>query len=125
MRIASRNIPEEKRLVISLQYIYGIGSYRSSVICKQVEIDESVRVKDLTVDQQESLRAVVGELGFVLESDLKRSVMQDIRRLQEIGTYRGFRHRRKLPVRGQRTKTNSRTRRGAKMTIANKKKVTK
>ncbi len=125
MRIAGTNIPSEKRLIIALTYIYGIGDLRSLEICEKSKIDKSVRVKDLSTDQEEVLRKILADSGFVLESDLKREVSQNIKRLQDIGSYRGFRHRRKLPVRGQRTKTNSRTKRGKKGTVANKKKVTK
>jgi small subunit ribosomal protein S13 len=125
MRIAGATIPSEKRLVIALTYIYGVGSVRSVEICKSAKLDESLRVKELTTDQEEVLRKVLVDLGYVLESDLKREISQNIKRLQDIGSYRGFRHRRRLPVRGQRTKTNSRTKRGKKGTVANKKKVTK
>ncbi len=125
MRIAGTNIPSEKRLIIALTYIYGVGPLRAHDICKEAKIDESIRVKDLTTEQEEILRKVLADFGFVLESDLKREISQNIKRLQDIGSYRGFRHRRRLPVRGQRTKTNSRTKRGKKGTVANKKKVTK
>ncbi len=123
MRIAGVNIPSEKRVIIALRYIYGIGPERAQAVCKNAKVKESVRVKDLTPDQEEALRAAVGD--YVLEADLRREVSQGIRRLQEIGSYRGYRHRKRLPVRGQKTKTNSRTKRGKKMIIANKKKVTK
>lgn len=125
MRIAGTSIPSEKRLVISLQYIAGIGPHRAKLLCEKAKIDESVRVKDLSTAQEEKLRKALEEFNFVLESDLKREISQNIKRLQDIGSYRGFRHRRKLPVRGQRTKTNSRTKRGKKVAIAGKKKVTK
>lgn len=125
MRIAGVNIPAEKRLVIALTYIYGVGPARSVDICEKIKIAESVRVKDLTTDQEESLRKILADFGYVLESDLKREVSQNVKRLQDIGSYRGYRHRRKLPVRGQQTKTNSRTKRGKRGTVANKKKVTK
>ncbi len=125
MRIAGTNIPSEKRLIIALTYIYGIGPLRAEMLCKESKLDQSIRVKDLTTDQEESLRKVLADFDFVLESDLKRETSQNIKRLQDIGSYRGFRHRRRLPVRGQRTKTNSRTKRGKKGTVANKKKVTK
>jgi len=125
MRIAGTSIPTEKRLIISLRYIFGVGPHRAKIICNKAKVDESIRVKDLTTDQEEKIRSVFMELGYIVESDLSREVSQNIRRLQEIGSYRGFRHRRKLPVRGQRTKTNSRTKRGKKGTVANKKKVTK
>ena len=125
MRIAGTNIPSEKKLLTSLQYIYGIGPKRSAEICASAKVDPGLRVKDLTTEQEETLRKTVTEGEFLLESDLRRDISQNVKRLQDIGSYRGYRHRRKLPCRGQRTKTNSRTRRGKKMTIANKKKVTK
>lgn len=125
MRIAGTSIPSEKRLVISLQYVAGIGPHRAKLLCEKTKIDESIRVKDLSTVQEEKLRKALEDFGFVLESDLKREISQNIKRLQDIGSYRGFRHRRKLPVRGQRTKTNSRTKRGKKVAIAGKKKVTK
>ncbi len=123
MRVSGITIPSDKRLVVSLQYIYGVGSARAKVVCKKAKMDESVRIKDLTPEQEEVLRAVLTK--YVLESDLRRKVSQSVRQLQEIGSYRGYRHRRKLPVRGQHTKTNARTKRGKKTVIANKKKVTK
>lgn len=122
MRIADANIPEDKRLVVALTYIKGVGPKRSTELCGLSKIDESVRVKDLTPEQQEVLRKVVLEQGWLLESELRRAVSQDVKRLQDIGSYRGYRHRRRLPVRGQRTKTNSRTKRGKRGTVANKKK---
>lgn len=125
MRIAGTSIPSEKRLIIALTYIYGVGPKRSKEICDKAKLEPSIRVKDLNTDQEEVLRKAVADQGYVLESDLKRSISQDVKRLQDVGSYRGFRHRRKLPVRGQRTKTNSRTKRGKKGTVANKKKVTK
>lgn len=125
MRIAGTVIPSEKRLVISLQYIKGVGPARSLIICQTAKIDVSVRVKDLSTDQQEVLQKTLAGLGYILESDLRRGVSQDIKRLQDIGSYRGFRHRRKLPVRGQQTKNNARTRKGKSVAIAGKKKVTK
>lgn len=123
MRIAGVNVPSEKRVVIALQYIYGVGPVRAKKLCKETEISEDVRVKTLTPDQEEALRSAVATL--VVEADLRRELSRNIKHLQDTGTYRGFRHRKRLPVRGQKTKTNSRTRRGKKVTIANKKKVTK
>ena len=123
MRIAGVNIPTEKRIIISLQYVYGVGPKRAELICQKAKVKHDVRTKDLTPEQEEALRAA--STDFVVESDLRREVAKNIRRLQEIGSYRGYRHRRRLPVRGQSTKTNARTRRGKKATIANKKKVTK
>jgi len=125
MRIAGAVIPSDKRLIISLQYIYGVGPKRASDICAKAKIKEGVRVKDLTTDQEELLRKIVSDADFLIEADLRREVSQNIKRLQEVGSYRGFRHRRKLPVRGQRTKTNSRTKRGKRVAIAGKKKVAK
>jgi len=125
MRIAGVQIPTEKRLIISLTYIAGVGPKRSAAVCAKAKIDSSVRVKDLTVEQEEKLRQVLQDMGYTLESDLRREIQLNVKRLQDIGSYRGFRHRRKLPVRGQRTKTNSRTKRGKKVAIAGKKKVTK
>jgi len=126
MRIAGVTIPSEKRLVISLQYIYGVGATRAKEICAAVKLSEDIRVKDLTPEQEEKLRKTLSSLGFLLEADLRREQSQNIKRLQDIGSYRGFRHRRRLPLRGQRTKTNARTRKGKKgMAIAGKKKVAK
>ncbi|HEY5713795.1 MAG TPA: 30S ribosomal protein S13 [Candidatus Gracilibacteria bacterium] len=125
MRIAGTVIPTEKRLIIALQYIYGIGPKRSQEVCEKTKLDQSIRVKDLTPDQEELLRKTLTEGGWLLESDLKRDISSNIKRLKDIGSYRGFRHARSLPVRGQRTKTNARTRKGRKKTVANKKKVTK
>jgi len=125
MRIAGTSIPSEKRLIISLRYIQGVGPHRAKMLCEKAKIDGNIRVKDLKTDQEEKLRKTLEDFGFVLESDLKREISQNIKRLQDIGSYRGFRHRRKLPVRGQRTKTNSRTKRGKKVAIAGKKKVLK
>ena len=123
MRIEGVNIPAEKRLVISLTYIFGVGPMRSKLICKKAKIDESVRVKDLSPDQEQQLREVLSSFGFLLEADLRRDVNQNIKRLQDIGSYRGFRHRKRLPVRGQKTKTNARTRKGRKGAAVTKKKV--
>lgn len=125
MRIAGTVIPDEKRVIIALTYIYGIGPVRAEAICKKAKLKEAARVKDLTTDQEESLRKIVSEADYLMESDLKREISQNVKRLQDIGSYRGFRHRRKLPCRGQNTKTNSRTKRGKKVAIAGKKKVTK
>lgn len=126
MRIAGVSIPPEKRLIIALRYITGVGPKRSKMICAKAKINESIRVKDLTTEQEQKLREVLAAFEWVLEADLRRQVSQDVKRLQDIGSYRGFRHRRRLPVRGQRTKTNARTRKGKiKMAVAGKKKVTK
>ena len=122
-RIVGVDIPNEKRVVISLTYIYGIGLTTSKNILAACNISEDVRVKDLTEDQLNLIRGEVAKLK--VEGDLRRDVSLNIKRLQEIGCYRGLRHRRGLPVRGQRTKTNARTRKGPAKTIANKKQAVK
>ncbi|WP_442574727.1 30S ribosomal protein S13 [Microbacterium sp. F51-2R] len=121
-RLAGVDIPRDKRVVIALTYIYGIGRTRSNEILTATEIDENVRVKDLTDDQLVALRDYI-EGTYKVEGDLRREVAADIRRKVEIGSYEGLRHRRGLPVRGQRTKTNARTRKGPKRTVAGKKKA--
>ncbi|WP_426188492.1 30S ribosomal protein S13 [Microbacterium sp. TWP3-1-2b2] len=121
-RLAGVDIPRDKRVVIALTYIYGIGRTRSVEILKATEIDESVRVKDLSDEQLITLRDYI-EGNYKVEGDLRREVTADIRRKVEIGSYEGIRHRRGLPVRGQRTKTNARTRKGPKRTVAGKKKA--
>ena len=123
-RIAGVDIPREKRVVIPLTYIFGIGRTRSSEILKATKISEDIRVKDLTDDQLVALRDVI-EKDYKVEGDLRREVAADIRRKVEIGSYEGIRHRKGLPVRGQRTKTNARTRKGPKRTVAGKKKATR
>ena len=120
-RIAGIDLPREKRIEIGLTYIYGIGATRAKEILAKTGIDPDIRVKDLTDDQEAQLREVI-EKQYLIEGDLRRSVAMNIKRLSEIGCYRGLRHRRGLPVHGQRTKTNARTRKGPKKTIANKKK---
>jgi small subunit ribosomal protein S13 len=126
MRIAGVSIPAEKRLIISLRYIYGVGPTRAKEICERAKLSEDLRVKDLTPEQEELLRQTLSDFGFVLEADLRREKSMNVKRLQDIGSYRGFRHRRRLPVRGQKTKTNARTRKGKKgLAIAGKKKVAK
>ncbi|WP_312678597.1 30S ribosomal protein S13 [Microbacterium sp.] len=121
-RLAGVDIPRDKRVVIALTYIYGIGRTRSVEILKATEVDESIRVKDLSDDQLVALRDYI-EGNYKVEGDLRREVAADIRRKVEIGSYEGLRHRRGLPVRGQRTKTNARTRKGPKRTVAGKKKA--
>ncbi len=121
-RISGVDIPREKRVVISLTYIYGIGSTRSREILKATKISEDIRVKDLTDDQLIALRDNIDQ-NLKVEGDLRREVAADIRRKVEIGSYEGIRHRKGLPVRGQRTKTNARTRKGPKRTVAGKKKA--
>ncbi|GAA4358725.1 30S ribosomal protein S13 [Microbacterium rhizosphaerae] len=121
-RLAGVDIPRDKRVVIALTYIYGIGRTRSNEILTATEIDENIRVKDLSDDQLIALRDYI-EGNYKVEGDLRREVAADIRRKVEIGSYEGLRHRRGLPVRGQRTKTNARTRKGPKRTVAGKKKA--
>jgi small subunit ribosomal protein S13 len=123
-RIAGIDLPRDKRIVVGLTYVYGIGKSSSIKILAKAGVDVSVKVKDLTDDQENSIRKVLEE-GYILEGDLRSEVNLNIKRLMDIGCYRGLRHRRGLPVRGQRTKTNARTRKGGKKTVANKKKVTK
>ena len=120
-RIAGIDLPREKRIEIGLTYIYGIGRTSAQKILEMTGINPDIRVKDLTEDQEAALRDVIDK-HFTIEGDLRREVALNIKRLTEIGCYRGVRHRRGLPVRGQRTKTNARTRKGPKKTIANKKK---
>jgi small subunit ribosomal protein S13 len=121
-RLAGVDIPRDKRVVIALTYIYGVGRTRSNEILAATGIDENIRVKDLTDDQLIALRDHI-EVSYKVEGDLRREVAADIRRKVEIGSYEGIRHRRGLPVRGQRTKTNARTRKGPKRTVAGKKKA--
>ena len=120
-RIAGIDLPREKRIEIGLTYIYGIGRTSAQKILEMTGINPDIRVKDLTEDQEAALRDVIDK-HFTIEGDLRREGALNIKRLTEIGCYRGVRHRRGLPVRGQRTKTNARTRKGPKKTIANKKK---
>ena len=120
-RIAGIDLPREKRIEIGLTYIYGIGRTSAQKILEMTGINPDIRVKDLTEDQEAALRDVIDK-HFTIEGDLRREVALNIKRLTEIGCYRGVRHRRGLPVRGQRTKTNARARKGPKKTIANKKK---
>ncbi|MBG6085408.1 30S ribosomal protein S13 [Zhihengliuella flava] len=120
-RLAGVDIPREKRVIIALTYIYGVGSTRAAQTLDATGIDPSIRVKDLDDDQLLKLREYI-EGNFTVEGDLRREVAADIRRKVEIGSYEGIRHRKGLPVRGQRTKTNARTRKGPKRTVAGKKK---
>jgi small subunit ribosomal protein S13 len=122
-RIAGVDIPNEKRVVISLMYIYGVGKSLAQDILLAAKVNENKRVKDLTEDELTAIRNQVAK--FKVEGDLRREVAMNIKRLQEIGSYRGTRHRKSLPVRGQRTKTNARTRKGPRKTIANKKVASK
>ncbi|MDD5948812.1 MAG: 30S ribosomal protein S13 [Lachnospiraceae bacterium] len=120
-RIAGVDLPREKRIEIGLTYIYGIGRTSSNRILKEANVDPDTRVRDLTDDEVKRIAEVINETQMV-EGDLRREVALNIKRLQEIGCYRGIRHRKGLPVRGQKTKTNARTRKGPKRTVANKKK---
>lgn len=121
-RIAGVNIPTAKRVVIALTYIYGIGHTRAKEICKKTGLNESKRVHDLTEDELIKIREII-EADFQVEGDLRREVQMNIKRKMDLGTYQGLRHRRKLPVRGQRTHTNARTRKGKSVPVAGKKKV--
>ena len=123
-RIAGVDIPREKRLEISLTYIFGIGRTTSQKICDELGLDRSTRVRDLTDEEVNRIRGYVDQ-NLEVEGDLRREVQQDIRRKMEIGCWQGLRHRKGLPVRGQRTQTNARTRKGPKKTVAGKKKVRK
>jgi small subunit ribosomal protein S13 len=123
-RIAGVDIPREKRLEISLTYIYGIGRTRSAEICRALDINPDTRVRDLTDDEVVRIRNHI-ETAFKVEGDLRREVQQDIKRKMEIGSWQGLRHRKGLPARGQRTQTNARTRKGPRKTVAGKKKVRK
>ena len=120
-RISGIDLPREKRIEIALTYIYGIGPARAAKVLEIAKIDPDTRVKDLTEEQEGLLRDAI-EHNYIIEGDLRRETAMNIKRLSEIGCYRGLRHRRGLPVRGQRSKTNARTRKGPKKTIANKKK---
>jgi small subunit ribosomal protein S13 len=119
-RIAGIDIPNDKRVEVGLTYIYGIGLSRSHQILGRTNVNPDTRGRDLTEAEVARLRDVIGQ-DFVVEGDLRREVAMNIKRLVDIGSYRGLRHRRNLPVRGQRTKTNARTRRGSKRTVAGKK----
>jgi small subunit ribosomal protein S13 len=115
-RIAGVDLPRDKRAVVALTYIYGIGRTRSQQILDATNVDGDHRIKDLTEEEVRRLRAFIDQ-SFRVEGDLRRDVQQNIKRLQEIGCYRGIRHRRRLPLRGQRTRTNARTNRGARKTV--------
>ena len=120
-RISGVDLPREKRVEIGLTYIYGIGRTSSNRILTEAGVNPDTRVKDLTDDEVKRLAAIIAETQTV-EGDLRREIAMNIKRLQEIGCYRGIRHRKSLPVRGQKTKTNARTRKGPRTTVANKKK---
>ena len=123
-RIAGVDIPREKRLEISLTYIFGVGRSTSQIICDQTNLPRDTRVRDLTEDEVARLRAFI-DANVKVEGDLRREVAANIKRKMEIGTYQGLRHRRGLPVHGQRTRTNARTRKGPKKTVAGKKRARK
>ena len=120
-RISGVDLPREKRVEIGLTYIYGIGRASSNRILAEAGVNPDTRVKDLTDDEVKKIAAVIAETQMV-EGDLRREIAMNIKRLQEIGCYRGIRHRKSLPVRGQKTKPNARTRKGPRKTVANKKK---
>ena len=121
-RIAGVDLPPAKRVVISLQYIYGIGNKTAQDIVTKAGVDLATRTKDLTEEQTRAIREII-EADYKVEGDLRREVTMNIKRLMDLGCYRGLRHRKGLPVRGQRTHTNARTRKGPKKTVANKKKA--
>ena len=123
-RISGVDIPREKRLAISLTYVFGIGRTTAAQVCEATGIDPNTRVRDLTDEEVNRVRSFVDQ-NYKVEGDLKRDVQQDIKRKMEIGCYQGLRHRKGLPVRGQRTQTNARTRKGPKKTVAGKKKARK
>ena len=123
-RIAGVNIPTNKRVTISLRYIYGIGPHQAKLICDKVGISEDRRVADLSEDEIFRIREVIDQ-EYKVEGDLRREVAMNIKRVMDLGCYRGLRHRKGLPVRGQRTHTNARTRKGPARAIAGKKKITK
>ena len=120
-RIAGIDLPREKRIEIGLTYIYGIGRTSATKILAEAGVDADIRVKNLSEEDEDKLRDIIAR-DYTVEGDLRRNVAMDIKRLTEIGCYRGVRHRKGLPVRGQRSKTNARTRKGPKRTVANKKK---
>jgi small subunit ribosomal protein S13 len=120
-RIAGVDLPRDKRIEVGLTYVFGIGRTSAKKILEETGINPDTRVKDLTDEEETRIRECI-DRGYIVEGDLRRSTALDVKRLIEIGSYRGLRHRRGLPVRGQRSKTNARTRKGPKRTIANKKK---
>ena len=121
-RIAGVDLPREKRIEIGLTYVYGIGRATSNKILAEAGVNPDTRVRDITDDEVKKMTEAIEKLGVLVEGDLRREVALNIKRLQEIGCYRGIRHRKGLPVRGQNTKNNARTRKGPKPTVANKKK---
>ena len=123
-RIAGINVPTNKRVLVALTYVHGIGLTSSKNICKKVGVDEDKRINNLSEDELTKIRDLIDK-NYSVEGDLRRKISLDIKRLNDLGCYRGLRHRKKLPVRGQRTHTNARTRKGKAVAIAGKKKVTK
>ena len=123
-RIAGVNIPTQKKLGVALTYIYGIGKKLSNDLCKEANVDINLRVQDLSESEIKSISDVVSA-SYSVEGDLRREISGNIKRLKDLGTYRGLRHRKNLPCRGQRTHTNARTKKGKAIAIAGKKKVTK
>jgi len=123
MRIAGVNLPKEKRIEVGLTAIYGVGRKLSAKILKEAKVDKNTKVQDVSEKDEAILREIFTKLA--IEGDLRRKIAMDIKRLQEIGSYRGYRHKRGLPVRGQRTRFNARTRKGKRKTVANKKVTTK
>ena len=121
-RIAGVDLPREKRIEIGLTYIYGIGRVSATKICAEAGVNPDTRVRDITDDDVKKITEAIETMGIMVDGDLRREIALNIKRLQEIGCYRGIRHRKGLPVRGQKTKTNARTRKGPKRTVANKKK---
>ena len=116
-RIAGVDIPKEKKIAYSLRYVHGIGLTTALKICELAQIDPNARVGDLSTNEEDAIRKVIVDLQLLIEGELRTENIKNVKRLQDIGSYRGLRHRRSLPVRGQRTKTNSRTKRGKKQTV--------
>ncbi len=121
-RIAGVDIPREKRVEVSLRYIYGLGATTARAVLDDARVDPDIRVRDLTEAQVAKIREVI-DRGYTVEGDLRREIALNVKRLQEIGSYRGLRHRKGLPTRGQRTRTNARTRKGPRKTVAGKKRA--
>jgi small subunit ribosomal protein S13 len=124
-RLLGVDIPAKKKIAISLRYIYGLGPTRADLVVKEAGLDPNMRAADLTEEHLNKLQHVITDRKWVVEGDLRRDIAANLKRLQAINCYRGIRHRKGLPVRGQRTRTNARTRKGPKRTVAGKKKVTK
>ncbi len=116
-RISGVDLPRQKRVDIALRYIYGIGPFRAVEVCEKAQVNPAIRVKDLSEAETSRIRTIV-DRDYKVEGDLRREIAMNIKRMQEIGSYRGLRHRRNLPARGQRTRTNARTKRGARKTVA-------